>query len=128
MSSIDDKPVVDEEAIQRWLADRQEELDTPIGNAAAPGQKVQIVVQPADIHLTARPGAFKAEEDGSWGYTAVGVFAVGRWEGEDEDVERVLLVPYSAIAYLDIDFSKALASTEVEETPNESDAGEDSSD
>lgn len=55
----------------------------------------------------------------AWGWTPFGAFFIGHWEGEDEDIERPILVHGDAILSIELQREPYNAAIEAQETTYE---------
>lgn len=64
----------------------------------------EVVAVPVTIHTNLEGGKFIVPEVGAWTWEAHGVFATGRWEHDDLEVERDVLIPYGWVLHMEYDF------------------------
>jgi len=99
---------------QGGLDEPQQEKRSPLVEALA--GDLRPVAIPAIIKVEDRP-AFHAADSFSWGWTPFGVFAIGRYEDDDKDVERPVLFRGDIVESLELDpsiFSKMADAAEAE--------------
>jgi len=76
-----------------------------------PGPQLPVFI-PADIYIKGVANSpFLCWETGSWAYTNSGIHATGRWETDEEGIERDLLFPYEQLAFIEFHY-EVLAKTQ----------------
>lgn len=91
--------------------------------APVPGGRIQPVLHP--VMITTKAGnQFNVTELNAWGYCPIGVYAVGKWEGYDD--EKDVLIPFTEVKLYTFDYEAT--DRLIKESKEAKDAGDSPSD
>lgn len=106
-----------------------EENAAEVALARALGGGYDVVSIPAKLDIEGKDEPFICEDFRSWGWSPVGVFAIGRWDGDETETRTFKVFPFRKIESIELEadaFTEAGTSAaevqeqaEAQEEPNE---------